>query len=144
MTELEEKEEKREGLKEKIKKFSIVAFIAAFFIIILFIAALGINIGDLMVNIVQDFYDSYGIIGIYIGIFLISIFGNVSVIFPVPYVIALAVLAIAIPEIDPWLLGISAGLGAAIGETSAWVLGRGGKEVIEDTRMEKDLKLLVV
>ncbi|MHA1608224.1 MAG: VTT domain-containing protein [Candidatus Freyarchaeota archaeon] len=75
-----------------------------------------------------------GDLGVYIAVFLVSIFGNISIIFPVPYVIFLWFLVVFRVTINPFILGVSAGAGAAIGETSAWILGRGASEVLEDTR----------
>ena len=64
----------------------------------------------------------------YLGIFLVSVVGNASIILPVPsYLVVLASGAI----LNPWLVGISAGIGAAIGELTGYLLGRGSKKVIE-------------
>ncbi len=81
-----------------------------------------------------------GDLGVYFAVFLVSIFGNLSVIFPVPYVIFLWFLVIFRVWINPLLLGIAAGSGAAIGETSAWLLGRGAAEALEDTQYGQRLK----
>jgi len=81
-----------------------------------------------------------GDLGVYFAVFLVSIFGNLSVIFPVPYVIFLWFLAIFRVWINPLLLGVAAGGGAAIGETSAWLLGRGAAEALEDTQYGLRLK----
>lgn len=80
-----------------------------------------------------------GELGLYIAVLLVSIIGNVTVIFPVPYVIFLWFLILFRPWTNALLLGIFAGGGAAIGEISAWLIGRGGQELIEDTRYGKRL-----
>lgn len=59
----------------------------------------------------------------YFGAFFISVFGNFSIIFPVPY--SLAIFALGGLGLDPILLGVFSGLGACIGEFSAYFLGRG-------------------
>jgi membrane protein YqaA with SNARE-associated domain len=105
------------------------------------IALLGINIGELMVRFVLYFHANFGDFGVYLAIFLISIIGNVSVIMPVPYIIALAILVVVLP-INPLLVGISAGFGASLGELRAWLLGRGTSEIIEETTYGKRLQSL--
>jgi membrane protein DedA with SNARE-associated domain len=78
----------------------------------------------------------------YLGAFLISIFGNFTIFFPVPYVITIYAFG---ATLNPILLGIACGLGSTIGEFSAYFVGRGGRRVI-DERYGKQLetaKLLV-
>jgi membrane protein YqaA with SNARE-associated domain len=64
----------------------------------------------------------------YFGIFLISLISYASIIFPLPSSIFVfgsgAVL-------NPLLVGLSAALGSAIGEVTGYVLGLGGRKVIE-------------
>ncbi len=126
---------------KRSKNLAIAGMFVAFFGGMLAIALMGINIGELMVRFVLYFHANYGDIGVYVAIFLISIIGNVSVIMPVPYIIALAILVVVLP-INPLLVGVSAGLGASIGELSAWLLGRGTSEIIEDTAYGKRLNSL--
>jgi membrane protein YqaA with SNARE-associated domain len=126
---------------KRVKNLIIAGVFVAFFGGMLAIALMGINIGDLMVRFVLYFHSRYGDFGVYLAIFLISIIGNVSVIMPVPYIIALAILVVVLP-INPLLVGISAGFGASIGELSAWLLGRGTSEMIEDTAYGKRLDSL--
>jgi len=126
---------------KRAKNLAIAGLFVAFFGGMLVIALMGINIGDLMVRFVLYFHAHYGDIGVYVAIFLISIIGNVSVIMPVPYIIALAILVVVLP-INPLLVGVAAGFGASIGELSAWLLGRGTGEMIEDTTYGKRLDSL--
>jgi membrane protein YqaA with SNARE-associated domain len=70
----------------------------------------------------------------YLGAFFISIFGNFTVFFPVPYVITIYAFG---ATLNPLLLGISCGLGATIGEFSAYMIGRGGRRVIDERYGEK-------
>lgn len=65
----------------------------------------------------------------YLGAFIICIIGNVSIILPVPF--ALVVYAFG-STLNPLLLGIVAGVGSTIGEMSAYLIGRGGRRVIEE------------
>jgi len=65
----------------------------------------------------------------YLGFFIFSIFGNMSVFLPVPYVLTIYAFG---HQLDPILLGFSCGLGAAIGEFSAYFIGRGGRHFLEN------------
>ena len=64
----------------------------------------------------------------YLGAFLISIIGNFTIIFPIPYSMAIFFLG-ASGVVNPLVLGIVSGIGAQIGEVSAYVLGRGVSKV---------------
>jgi uncharacterized membrane protein YdjX (TVP38/TMEM64 family) len=64
----------------------------------------------------------------YLGAFLISIVGNFTVFLPVPY--ALTIYAFG-ATLDPLLLGIVCGLGSTVGEFSAYLVGWGGRRVVE-------------
>ena len=75
----------------------------------------------------------------YIGIFLVSMIGNASIIFPIPtYLVVFAFGGI----LNPWLVGLAAGAGATIGELTGYALGKGGKCVIErkHKKLLKDTK----
>ncbi len=100
-----------------------------------------INIGMELYQFVYRFYDEYGILGINIGVFIISIFGNFTIIFPIPYLFALVLISL-LPDIhnNPvmlLILGFSAGLGASIGELTAWVLGRAGEKTLKESEKLK-------
>lgn len=85
-----------------------------------------------------DLVASYG----YAGAFLISIFGNFTVFFPVPFVLTIYAFG---STLNPLTLGIVCGAGSTLGEFSAYLIGRGGRRVI-DERYGKRLetaKLLV-
>ncbi len=64
----------------------------------------------------------------YLGIFLINIIGNATIFFPVP---AFAVVFVFGAILNPWLVGLVAGLGAAIGELTGYVLGIGGRQILK-------------
>ncbi len=72
----------------------------------------------------NDLVAAYG----YIGVFAVCIVGNISIILPIPF--ALVVYACG-SVLDPLLLGIVAGFGSTIGEMSSYLLGRGGRAMIE-------------
>jgi len=65
----------------------------------------------------------------YVGVFLISLLGNATVILPVP---SLAVVFAGGGVLNPLLVGLVAGLGEPLGELTGYMAGYGGSAVIED------------
>ncbi len=128
-----------------VKRTARFLLFVTFFVILLTIPILlGMSILDIMNNIIQWSLLTFGSIGIYVGVFLISIFGNFTVIFPIPYLFLLLLIALqpGFTLIDGLLLGIVAGAGAAIGEITAWLLGRTQTESLEESPTGKQfLKL---
>ena len=72
----------------------------------------------------NGFVETWG----YLGVFVISLVGNASIILPIPSFIVVFTFA---SVLNPWLLGLVAGAGATIGELTGYGLGRGGREVLE-------------
>jgi len=71
-----------------------------------------------------------------------SIFGNFTIFFPVPFVITIYAFG---ATLNPLLLGLVCGLGSTLGEFSAYLVGMGGRRVINERygdRLES-AKLLV-
>ncbi|MHA1379447.1 MAG: hypothetical protein ACTSRG_13820 [Candidatus Helarchaeota archaeon] len=146
--------EKNSSNDRKINLVSvgIWACIAGFFAIVVMLALSGTNLGAEFVKLVYGFKNSVGpelsLFMIFLAVFLISIFGNLTVIFPVPYTIALGIIAIfpefniAVYPVNVILLSIFAGLGAGIGEVSAYLLGRGGAKTLEETSYGNSLSNL--
>jgi membrane protein YqaA with SNARE-associated domain len=65
----------------------------------------------------------------YPGIFLVSLIGNATLLLPAPtYAIVFAVGGV----MNPILVGIVAGLGAALGETTGYLAGVGGRGMVEN------------
>lgn len=73
---------------------------------------------------IDSFARDYG----YAGAFFISVLGNLSIFFPVPYALVIYTLGALL---DPILLGISSGLGSAIGEFLSYFVGRGGRKLLD-------------
>ncbi len=86
--------------------------------------ALGLTLVLALVPIDVRGLEAYG----YLGIFLLALVSNATVIFPAPYLVAVFAAA---QYFDPILLGLAAGLGAAIGETTGYLAGYGGSVVAE-------------
>ena len=65
----------------------------------------------------------------YIGVFLISLVSSASLFFfPVPYQ---AVIFAAAAILNPFLVAVFATIGSTIGDSSAYLIGLGGKEILE-------------
>ena len=82
----------------------------------------------------------------YFGVFLISLIGALSIIFPIPYTVIIFTLGgLKIGEawvFEPLLIAVAAGIGSAIGEFSGYLLGVGGRKVISD-KYKKKMDFLV-
>lgn len=64
----------------------------------------------------------------YLGLFLINVIGNATLFFPFP---AFAFVFVFGSVLNPWLVGIISGIGAAIGELVGYVVGRGGNHILK-------------
>lgn len=64
----------------------------------------------------------------YLGIFLVSFIGSASIILPVPFI---AVIFSASAFLNPLLVGLLAGFGAALGELTGYGLGYGGQKIVK-------------
>lgn len=72
----------------------------------------------------QGFAGAWG----YLGIFLVNFLGSASIFFPVP---AFMVVFLFGSILNPWLVGIVAGVGCALGELTGYVIGKGGERVLK-------------
>ena len=70
----------------------------------------------------------------YLGVFIISFIGSVSVVFPIPYTIVIFFLG---SVLNPFFVAISGGLGAALGEFSGYALGYYGRAAVSEKRRRK-------
>jgi membrane protein DedA with SNARE-associated domain len=70
----------------------------------------------------------------YFGVFAISFIGSVSVIFPIPYTVAIFFVG---SFLDPFLVAISGGLGSALGEFSGYGLGYCGRKIVNEKTQKK-------
>ena len=83
-----------------------------------------------------DEIERLGVYG-YPAIFLISLLGNATVVFPAP---SFALVAVAGVSLDPVAVGIVAGLGAALGELTGYLAGYGGQTIIEERPLYRKLE----
>lgn len=86
--------------------------------------AVGITVVLALVPIDVRGLEAYG----YVGIFLLALISNATVVLPAPYLVAVFA---AGQYFNPLLLGLAAGLGAALGETTGYLAGYGGSAVAE-------------
>jgi membrane protein DedA with SNARE-associated domain len=70
----------------------------------------------------------------YLGVFIISFIGSVSVIIPIPYTLAIFFMGTVL---NPFFIAISGGLGSALGEFSGYALGYYGRTIISGKRRKK-------
>jgi len=122
------------------KNILILSAILSFIIILAVLALSGINLGEVFIKFTFWYGDLFGALGVYVALFVISIFANMTVIFPVPYTIALAVI-IFLQDVDPIILGIFAGSGAALGEITAYYIGKGSASLTDTTKNESIEKM---
>jgi membrane protein YqaA with SNARE-associated domain len=73
----------------------------------------------------------------YIGAFAVAAIANATVLIPVPYYPIIARLAQAL---DIWGVVIAAAAGSAIGESVAFFVGRSGKAIVQQTKMNDWIK----
>lgn len=138
----EKQPSKKSKTKDFLAKWGGLFFLLVMIAAIVVLAMMKISFGQWLANLVIKFNDNYGKWGIYLGVAIISIFANFTVIFPVPYVVALIVIGAFIPGVNPILIGLAAGAGASIGEVSAWLIGRGGQEFIKSEKTERMKKYI--
>lgn len=80
--------------------------------------------------------DKYG----YLGIFLISIIGNATVVIPAPVVLTAF---IGGGVFNPFAVGVIAALGATIGELTGYMAGFGGKSFVEKNKRYQQIEAWV-
>ncbi|HHX63374.1 MAG TPA: VTT domain-containing protein [Chloroflexi bacterium] len=73
----------------------------------------------------------------YLGVFLISVLGNATIILPVP---SLAVVFAGGGVLNPLWVGVVAGLGEPIGELIGYMAGYGGSAVVENRERFERMK----
>jgi uncharacterized membrane protein YdjX (TVP38/TMEM64 family) len=69
----------------------------------------------------------------YAGAFVISVVLNATIIIPVSNMTVIAALGGVLGM--PWLVGVLGGVGAGIGEMSAYIAGRSGRELIANNKV---------
>lgn len=71
-----------------------------------------------------ELVNSYG----YLGAFVVTLLGNVTILIPIPFAL---IIYLGGSFLNPLALGLVTGAAATIGEMSSYLVGRGGRRVIE-------------
>jgi membrane protein YqaA with SNARE-associated domain len=94
-------------------------------------AAFGVAIVvTIVLFIYRDSVAEIGGVG-YLGTFLISLVSNGTIILPVPGIIVIFSLG---ATFSPWLIGLTAGAGGAIGELTGYAAGFSGRRILRSNR----------
>jgi membrane protein YqaA with SNARE-associated domain len=93
-----------------------------------------------MLDNLSEWLQSFAQYG-YLGIFFISLLGATSVFIPIPSSVVIFILS-SQTAFDPILIAVFAGLGAAVGELSGYLIGLGGRRVISE-RYKKKMDILM-
>jgi membrane protein YqaA with SNARE-associated domain len=99
----------------------------------------------LLLKEIQDWLYTFATQYGYLGIFLISLIGAMSIFVPIPYPVVIFILGGykegGVWVFDPLLIAVAAGIGSAIGEFSGYLLGVGGRKIISD-KYKKRMKFI--
>ena len=76
-----------------------------------------------------DTLKNYG----YLGVFIISVFLNATLIVPVSNMTVIFAMGATLPE--PWLVGIIGGISAGIGEMTGYIAGRSGRNILAKNKV---------
>jgi membrane protein YqaA with SNARE-associated domain len=71
-----------------------------------------------------ELVNTYG----YLGAFIVTFLGNVTILIPIPFAL---VIYICGGFLNPFILGLATGAASTMGELSSYLVGRGGRKVIE-------------
>ena len=101
------------------------------------VAALLVSVGiTVAIILLRDKLGNFAVYG-YPGIFLVNLIGNATLILPAPaYAAVFAVGSV----MDPVLVGIVGGLGAALGEMTGYLAGVGGRPVVKNRMLYERLE----
>jgi len=98
-----------------------------------FLFAVAITVG---IYVFRDSFRHLASLG-YIGIFLLSILANATIILPAPGVAFVFGMGAVF---NPFFVALAAGTGAAIGELSGYLAGYSGQAIIQRSRYEQQLE----
>lgn len=90
---------------------------------------LALSLNLLVIALPPGWFEGWGNLG-YLGVFLVTLLANASVVVPVPYPGLVARLSTELNVVGVSVLGAA---GSVVGETTAYFVGRAGKGVVERT-----------
>lgn len=70
----------------------------------------------------------------YLGAFIGSVLGNITIALPIPYAFLVTALG---TRLNPFILGLVSGLGATIGELSSYLVGRAGRRALDPQQLSR-------
>lgn len=76
----------------------------------------------------RDYMDDSLPLAGYPGVFILSLIGSASIVFPAPAFLSVCVLSV---ELNPVYIGVLHGVGESMGEWTGYVLGHGGNSLFE-------------
>lgn len=82
----------------------------------------------------QEWMQAFALQFGYLGIFLISLIGAVSIVYPVPYTIVILLMG---GILNPFFVAIAGGFGSAIGELFGYAMGYYGRALVSEERQRK-------
>jgi membrane protein YqaA with SNARE-associated domain len=94
---------------------------------LLLLAVLAVSVGLLFVPIDYKALGNYG----YLGVFLVTLLATGAIVLPVPY---LAMIVVAGSFLNPVLVALLAGAGAALGEMTGYLVGITGRSLLPKNR----------
>jgi len=97
------------------------------------VLAIGITVGIILL---RDQIKQFAIYG-YPGVFLVSLVGNATLILPAP---SFAIVFAVGGALNPLAVGVVAGLGASLGETTGYLAGVGGRSILENRGLYRRLE----
>ena len=96
--------------------------------VLILLIVIGISVYIFMIRDQAEKFAAYG----YPGIFLISILANATIIIPAPGIAIVFAMGVIF---NPFIVGLVAGAGAAIGELSGYMAGFSGQMIAEKTKI---------
>jgi len=73
----------------------------------------------------------------YLGIFVVSILGNLIPFVPIPYLAAVYLFTLKHPWANPLLVGAVSGLGGALGKMLVYFMGRGARALLSESSAQR-------
>jgi membrane protein YqaA with SNARE-associated domain len=87
--------------------------------------AIAVSVSVFLISDRVEQFAAYG----YPGVFLISLLANATIILPAP---SLAIVSVIGSVLNPYLVGLCAGTGEALGEMTGYLAGYSGRAVVEN------------
>lgn len=82
----------------------------------------------------QDWMKAFALQFGYLGVFLVSLIGAMSIVYPVPYTLVILLMG---GILNPFFVAIAGGFGSAIGEFFGYALGYYGRALVSKERQRK-------